>query len=59
MKDENGKFAKISEIYSRFNEKNKDNLVAMAKRLAAVQRKDAELIKTLPPRGQGTVNNQQ
>ena len=40
MKEKNNKFSIISEIYSQFSEKNKENLITTAKSLLAIQRKD-------------------
>ena len=48
MEGESNKFSIISEIYSQFSDKNKENLIGMAKNLLKVQRKDAETIEKYP-----------
>jgi len=44
MKDEKSEFSMLSEIFSQFTEKNKDNLLKTAKQLLKTQQVDAEML---------------
>jgi hypothetical protein len=51
MKRESKKLRIISEIYSHFTEKNKENLMKTAKHLLKVQKEDAGMLAdaSIPP----------
>jgi len=49
MEGETKKFAVISEIFTHFTEKNRENLVRIAVNLLKVQKEDEEIIANVTP----------